>query len=266
MLCYFQGYHDIVQVLLLMLGPAEAAKAAARLSLFRIRDFMLPTLDPALRQLTLLPAILTASDGPLAARLSQIQPYFALAATLTLYAHDIQEYSDISRLFDFILAHEPVISIYLFASIIISKREVLLEVPADEPEMLHFTLSKLPQTLDLETIIARSLNLFENHPRQSLPDFVWWKIPSSSVLKTTRSLKITQNPSDGEALFQIQSQELRRAELRKKALFFVSRNRRPIASVSAALLFGVLSVWLRRSGQDRVLWSQLDRLLQTFRI
>ena len=60
-LCYFQGYHDICQVLLLVLGKDAAAPAVARLSLLRIRDFMLPSLAPALAQLRLLPAILAPS-------------------------------------------------------------------------------------------------------------------------------------------------------------------------------------------------------------
>src|SRR5436190_20025934 len=104
MLCYFQVYHDIVQVLLLVLGEHAAPAAVARISLFRIRDYMLPSLSPALKHLQLLPAILNASDVKLGRRLSVTKPFFALAATLTLYAHDIQEYGDIARLYDFILS------------------------------------------------------------------------------------------------------------------------------------------------------------------
>lgn len=114
-LCYFQGYHDIVQVFLLVLGPERAASAVIRLSLLRIRDFMLPALSPAMPHLYLLPAILYVADPVLCKRVSGTQPYFALAATLTLYAHDIQEYGDIARLFDFLLASEAVVVVYLYA-------------------------------------------------------------------------------------------------------------------------------------------------------
>ena len=115
MLHYFQGYHDIVQVLLLVLGANAAYPAVARLSLLRIRDFMLPTMSGTEPHLQLLPAILYAADPSLAAHLSTTQPFFALSATLTLYAHEIEEYGDISRLFDFLLASEAAISVYLFA-------------------------------------------------------------------------------------------------------------------------------------------------------
>ena len=116
MLHYFQGYHDIVQVLLLVLGVNAASPAVARLSLLRIRDFMLPTMAGTESHLLLLPSILYAADRTLYAHLSlsQNRPFFALSATLTLYAHVIEEYGDISRLFDFLLASEAAVSVYLF--------------------------------------------------------------------------------------------------------------------------------------------------------
>lgn len=114
---YFQGFHDICQVFLLVLGPHMATSCVTRLCLTRIRDFMLSSLSPALAHLHLLPDILQAEDSELCKPLSQIQPFFALAATLTLFAHDIQDYKDIARLFDALLAREPVFSIYLFATV-----------------------------------------------------------------------------------------------------------------------------------------------------
>jgi hypothetical protein len=118
MLCYFQGYHDIVQVLLLVLGAETTPAAVARLSLLRIRDFMLPTMTGALSHLQLLPSILKAADPDLFQHLSQTAPfYFALPATLTLYAHEIQEYGDIARLFDYLLTNEAAASIYLYATV-----------------------------------------------------------------------------------------------------------------------------------------------------
>lgn len=114
---YFQGFHDICQVFLLVLGPQMATSCVTRLCLTRIRDFMLSSLAPALAHLHLLPDILQAEDSELCKHLSQTQPFFALAATLTLFAHDIQNYKDISRLFDALLAREPVFSVYLFATV-----------------------------------------------------------------------------------------------------------------------------------------------------
>lgn len=79
---------------------------------------MLPTMTGALSHLQLLPAILKAADAELFAHLSETAPfYFALPATLTLYAHEIQEYGDIARLFDYLLTNEAVVSIYLYTTV-----------------------------------------------------------------------------------------------------------------------------------------------------
>lgn len=263
MLCYFQGYHDIVQVLLLVLGESAAFDSVSRLSLFRIRDYMLPTLTPAIKHLQLIPAILELADSELARHLSETRPFFALSATLTLYAHDIQEYSDIARIYDFVLAHEPVMTIYLFAAIVLSRRSELLEIPVDEPEMLHFTLSKLPQPLDLEGFISTSLELFKEYPPHILPGRVWNSISSSSVLKTSRDIFVKQSNQEAHRFFRTQERELKREEFIQKSLKQMARNRRPLLSIAGAFLVGATSIWLRRTGYDRVLLVSIWRVFHT---
>lgn len=117
MLCYFQGFHDICQVVLLVLGSKQAPLAAEYISLTRIRDFMLPSIIPAVAHLHLLLPILNTVDTTLCSHISAIQPYFALSSTLTLYAHDITVYSDVARLFDVFLAEDPTFPLYFFVSV-----------------------------------------------------------------------------------------------------------------------------------------------------
>ncbi|KAL4911286.1 hypothetical protein BDW74DRAFT_142710 [Aspergillus multicolor] len=264
LLCYFQGYHDIVQVLLLVLGEEQSASAVARLSLVRIRDYMLPSLSPAVKHLQLIPAIIQTADKALYQRLSGIRPFFALSATLTLYAHDIQEYSDIARLFDFLLAWEPVVSIYLFVAIVLSRRKELLEIPEDEPEMLHFTLSKLPQPLDLEGLISRAVQLYRDHPPETLPFGAWRKLSSCSVLKTTRDDLRTQSTSRAVELFQKQTNQLRYDERKEQFVGFLWSHRRTIGSVAVALFVGAMSIWIRKRGLDNTILPYLDRFRIAF--
>ncbi|KAL4752352.1 hypothetical protein BDW72DRAFT_171659 [Aspergillus terricola var. indicus] len=263
-LSYFQGYHDIVQVILLVMGEERSAPAVARLSLFRIRDYMLPSLSPAVKHLQLIPAIIETADKALYQRLSGIRPFFALSATLTLYAHDIQEYSDIARLFDFLLAWEPVVSIYLFVAIVLSRRKELLEIPADEPEMLHYTLSKLPQPLDLEGLISRAVQLFRDHPPESLPFGTWRKISSYSVLKTTRALMRTQSMNTALGILQKHTKQLRNEERREQFVGFLWSHRRTIGSVAVAVFVGAMSVWIRRRGFDNTILSYIDHFRVAF--
>ena len=242
----------------------------AYLSLLRIRDFMLPSLSPSLDHLQLLPAILYCIDPNLCRHLSRTRPYFALASTLTLYAHDIQDFGQIARLFDFLLAHEASVSLYFFAVIILSRKEELFEIEPDDPDMLHFTLSKLPKDLDLEALISRTLLVFHNHRPASLPFGSWRRISSYSVLKTTRAkgeplagTPALQALQDGEAFFTHQAAELRRTEMQRRVKQSLWKYRRPVGGVGLAILIGVFSIWLQRQTQPGYI-GLLARISSTF--
>ncbi|KAI3317449.1 rab-GTPase-TBC domain-containing protein [Xylariaceae sp. AK1471] len=240
-LCYFQGYHDICQVLLLVLPSALRAPAVSRLSVLRIRDFMLPTLAPSIVQLRLIPDLLYAVDPKLCQHLSQNEPYFALSDTLTMFAHNVQRYSDIARLFDALIAREQVFSLYIFTQIVLRRRDELLE--HDEPDMLHFALSKLPSDLNLEAVIAEAAVLFERHPPESLRS--WRRISSASVLKTTRDVKAvtSQSLQDGRAFFDRQVRELQWAERQQKMMQMAWANRTLIFTI----LVGAGAIYLRKT-------------------
>jgi hypothetical protein len=289
LLCYFQGYHDIVQVLLLVLGAEAAPAAAARLSLLRIRDFMLPTMTGALSHLQLLPPILKAADVELFEHLSQTAPfYFALPATLTLYAHEIQEYGDIARLFDYLLTNEAVVSIYLYATvslplssknpssnlhltspqIILSRKPALLSLSPDEHDMLHSILSKLPSPLDLDALITASATLYASHPPHRLTSLAWYLIPSASVLKTTRDphALVKQTLQDGEKFFVRHAADIRTQEARQKRLErmgalvrrgrgVVRRYRRPVVGAGMAVCVVVLAFYLRKAPVEGLWWT-----------
>jgi hypothetical protein len=267
-LSYFQGYHDIVQVLLLVLGPDDSIPAVRRLSLLRIRDFMLPSMSGSMPHLHLLPSILYAADRTLFSLLPQ-QPFFALAATLTLYSHDIQEYSDIARLFDFLLAREAVMSVYLFAVIVLSRKEELMEIEPHDVDMMHFTLSKLPQPLDLEGLIGKTVTLFAQHPPSRLPFRAWSHISPNSVLKTTADLAALsrQTLEDGEHWLDEQSMELERQKSREemiKAIKLRLRMYRRPAMLGAAVAVGIVAVYLGRMKGAERLWIPGLRTLYSF--
>ncbi|CAM1511136.1 Fc.00g086490.m01.CDS01 [Cosmosporella sp. VM-42] len=244
-LCYFQGYHDICQVFLLVLEPAWRARVVARLSVLRIRDFMLPSLGPTTAQLRLLPDILGRADPKLRQHLAGIEPFYALAGTLTMYAHNIEGYRDIARLFDVFLAREPVFSIYMFAQIILDRRDEIYEF--DEPDMLHVILGKIPREMDLDGLIATSVKLFERFPPESLR--YWSQISSSSSLKSARDVEACakQSMDEGEEHFKKQARELRWTELQDKVKWALWAYRRPATTIGAAVAVGAVAIYLRRN-------------------
>jgi hypothetical protein len=255
-LSYFQGYHDIVQVFLLVLGPEHAPAAVARLSLLRIRDFMLSSLEPALAQLELLRPILRAADPVLYDHLPKSQPSFALAGTITMFAHNIQDYKDITRLFDFFLARHAVMPIYLFAAVVLSKRDELLEIDKDDEDILYVMLGRLPQPFDVEFHIARTVELYERLPPARLNSWEWWRISSSSVLKSSATSDSLRRLTleDGEMFLAQQERDLRRQQALRRAAKNVEHVKqrlwfyRRYGAVGLAILVGAYAVWLGRNG------------------
>lgn len=246
-LSYFQGYHDICQVFMLVLKPESHVVSLTRLSLLRIRDFMLPTFSHALAQLQLIPSIIQKVNPKLWNHLSATQPFFALSGTLTMFSHDIPDYNKIARLFDVLLAREAVFSIYLFAQIVLQQSDELFKTPSDEPEILHSILSKLPDPLGVETLIKNTVNLFEKHPPESLRE--WRLISSNSVLKTTRWSDPTLNQSldDGQKFFFRQVRELEWAEKRRLILKAIHKYWKPALTVSLPIVLGFLFYCWRKS-------------------
>jgi hypothetical protein len=238
-----------------VLGPQNAPAAVARLSLLRIRDFMLSTLDPAIAHLSLLKPILKTADPELFAHLPTSQPSFALADTLTMFAHHIQEYKDIARLFDFFLARHTVMPIYFFAGVVLSRREEMLDIDKEDEDIMHAMLGKLPQPFDVEFHIARGVELYERLPPEKLRSWEWWNISSSSVLKTsmTPAALSCLSLEDGEKWMLQQEKEVRRQQARVRAQRSVTMLKRRLwiyrrqGVYGLAVVVGVYALWLGRS-------------------
>lgn len=249
---------------LLVLGYEKAVDAVARLSLLRIRDYMLPTIAAAKTHLELLPYILRAADPRLEKHLAQIPPYFGISSTLTLYAHEIEEYGDIARLFDFLLAQPASVSIYLFAAVVCSRKQEILQIEPDEGDMLYAILSKLPKPLNLERLISETIELHQRHPPPTLPGSPWRKVDAHSVLKTTQDVVLIREQSleQGHLWFLKQERKLRRDELLHRVRHAMWVYRRPVRSVGIAVAVAVLAYWVRRdTGATTPMWvSAMKRL------
>ena len=230
---------------MLVLEPAWRARVVARLSVLRIRDFMLPSLGPTTAQLKLLPDILAKADPELRRHVATIEPFYALAGTLTMYAHNIEGYRDIARLFDVFLAREPVFSIYLFAQIVIGRRDEILEI--HEADMLQVVLAKVPRNMDLDALVTKSVDLFDRYPPDSLRS--WRRLSSASVLKTARDVSICakQTLEEGHAYFQQQARELRWMDMRHRLKMALWRYRRPARAVGIAVAVAAMAFYLRRN-------------------
>ena len=116
---YYQGFHDICSVLLLVLGERAAFIAAERLALFFLRDAMAPNLSLIMKQLSLLYVILKVEDCELHDYLQEMNmlPYFCISWILTWFSHNLKSIDLICRLFDFFIARNPLMPLYFAVTV-----------------------------------------------------------------------------------------------------------------------------------------------------
>lgn len=142
-----------------------------------------------------------------------------------------------------------------------------MELEAEEHDMLHSILSKLPKPLDLDALISRTSELFEQHPPNRLQGLSWFYISNNSVLKTTRDPQklAKQTLHDGEVFFQRQATEISRHKSRMKAFqkarLLARKHRRPAVAAGTAVLVALLALYLRR--ETASLATVLDRIYPT---
>lgn len=182
-----KGYHDIAQVLLLVLGKPLAMIVLEYMSLFLLRDFMLPSMDSTVDHLRLLPYILKSADTQLAELLGKVEPIYALSSVLTIFSHDIERFDDICIIFDYVLASgSMIVPLYLYASVVISRKDELMALDTDDCDVLHSVLSNFPSPISATSLFdatARASTLLELYPPQSLEN--WSIISEFSVLRST---------------------------------------------------------------------------------
>lgn len=165
---YFQGYHDIVAVILLTLSPerpfssihlfpddhqqAQIELIVERISLHLIRDSMTRDLLPIMGQLKILGSLLRSVDPSFAELVDRASPlpFFALPWLLTLLTHDVTDVAVMQRVLEFVLAYGPAAAIYLCAAVLLARKDEIEGMDVDEledPAMLHTILGRLPSII-----------------------------------------------------------------------------------------------------------------------
>lgn len=172
---YYQGYHDLVSVLALVLTESEGKlcfSVAEKLSLMYTRDFMRESFDTLLLVLQLLFPLLKRFDPEVYDFLheSGVQTYFSLSWVITWFSHDISDLGIATRVFDAFFSSHPMFSLYVSAAVVMHRRVRLLEQEC-EFAIVHNFLSKCPEDLPYDDILADAHRLFRAFPPDKLMRF-----------------------------------------------------------------------------------------------
>lgn len=200
---YFQGYHDIASVFMLVLGPELALPCLERATVLRLRgnldpgwakknfffsfindlnlDSMLRTFKPFSQSLLMVKAILKRSDPDLFKAIKPIPVDFGLAPILTLFSHSTEHLPTISRLFDFFLASHPGMPVYTLAAALSLNKDKFKNSNFDEGT-LFMMLSKAGELVDVDETILRAQQIMDRAPPERLRE--WRRLGRYSSYKT----------------------------------------------------------------------------------
>lgn len=197
-LSYYQGYHDICTVFLIVFENDLdlCFKVLCVFTLCYLRDFMMPNIDVTIQMLHLIPELTQKVDNDLYkdAMLNTLEPFYCLSPIITLFSHDISQFQFICQIFDFIIANGSVgIVIYLYVSMLSIKKDVIFEKISlledsdcfSKQDLLHDSLSKFLRNMnadDINDALRDSLNYMKEYPLQSMRSFN--HINKLSVLRT----------------------------------------------------------------------------------
>lgn len=196
---YYQGYHDVASVVLLVFNDLGASNdelafmLLEKLTVNHLRDFMISDIALSINHLKLIPCIVEEVDPTLFKLIRQSSnsafmsngAYFdykflqALLSILTLFSHDVSNSSHLLVMWDFIFSYNSVAtSMYIyvaamlhfrssiFASLNVSQTSNFLSVDSD---LVHTLLS--PNNLlssmtdsDLVKILSSARQLMEDYP------------------------------------------------------------------------------------------------------
>ncbi|GBB95076.1 hypothetical protein RclHR1_02470020 [Rhizophagus clarus] len=145
---------------------------------------MLDSLEPIMRQLTLLNTLIRLEDQAVADFLenSNTLPYFCLSWVITWCSHDVRDFSKVARLFDFFISSDPLISIYLSARVVIHRRKELLTLECDSA-IVHTFLAKFPQYIDMDELISKTIEMYNKYRKD--PPLVLQKAINEALDETS---------------------------------------------------------------------------------
>ncbi|KAJ2814399.1 GTPase-activating protein gyp8, partial [Coemansia sp. 'formosensis'] len=183
---YYQGFHELSLTFLSVFGSERPAIEASKMvALFFVRDAMASNLDHVLQQLQLLYVMLKVISPEIHELLVELEvpPFFAISWVLTWFAHDLEDFQSICRIFDFLIVSPPMQVVYMAAAMLKRNERDILAYERDFAAV-HTGLSKLPFNVKEKgwrDIIDDSYHLQADYPATKLQHMGNCHLPKLSV-------------------------------------------------------------------------------------
>ncbi|KAG7859802.1 hypothetical protein KL919_002507 [Ogataea angusta] len=208
---YYQGYHDVASIAVLIFDDLTAYKFMTKLTLMYLRDHMLPDIESTVRELKLIPELLSLVDPKLHALIGSIEPVYALSSMISLFAHDIADFDGLCLVWDFILAQNSAVSAYyIYVAVLVFYKDDLLndlddllgksftsddtlteetELDLSDRDLIHVTLNnwishnlKTSHLFDILKNAMRYMNDFPHDTLRTMKDLSRYSMLRASYL------------------------------------------------------------------------------------
>uniref|UniRef100_A0A2M4AQ61 Putative gtpase activator protein n=1 Tax=Anopheles triannulatus TaxID=58253 RepID=A0A2M4AQ61_9DIPT len=162
---YYQGYHDVAITFLLVVGEEVAFHVMEILSTNHLVECMQETMEPTQRRLMFIYPLIRRENSALCSYLekSTVGTLFALPWYLTWFGHSLNSYRSVVRLYDYFLASEFLLPIYVTSAIVIYRQNEIFQEDCDMAS-LHCLLSQLPEDLPFEYLLKCAESLYRKYP------------------------------------------------------------------------------------------------------
>ena len=146
---YYQGMHDVAGTFLLTLDQNLAFHCTDLASRFLLTDYLQLPFDVGLVPLFQLTFyLLERVDRDLYMLVSddglQPTPIFVTSWILTIFAHDVEKFESVQRLYDVVLASHPLIIVYLVCATILAHSDLIYEHADEYQSSVCFFVFKAP--------------------------------------------------------------------------------------------------------------------------
>ncbi|KXJ70365.1 hypothetical protein RP20_CCG023930 [Aedes albopictus] len=162
---YYQGYHDVAITFLLVVGEEVAFHVMEILSTNHLVECMQETMEPTQRRLMFIYPLVRRENAALCDFLerSTVGTLFALPWYLTWFGHSLNSYRSVVRLYDYFLASDFLLPIYVTSAIVLYRQNEIFQEDCDMAS-LHCLLSQLPEDLPFEYLLKNAEELYRKYP------------------------------------------------------------------------------------------------------
>lgn len=98
---------------------------------------------------------------------SHVEPYVALPWMITWFAHHMDDFAQVTRLYDAFLSSHPLFSLYCSAALILHHSNRIMTSDCDFGT-IHNLLASLPKDMDIERVLRTGQILFHHAPPDQL--------------------------------------------------------------------------------------------------